>query len=105
MVRQLAHRADGGPPPESSLLAGGPAAGADPLAVGEELMALFAARSAARGLLRLWTGDLAGADEDLTAVVTRIRGGLRLRYPGQALGYLAETAFRLGRWDEGPGSR
>ena len=54
----------------------------------------------ARGMLRLWTGDLAGADIDLTAVVTRIEGGLRPRYPGQALGYLAETAFRLGRWDE-----
>ncbi len=56
-----------------------------------------------RGMLRLWTGDLSGADADLTAVVTRIRGGLRLRYPGQALGYLAETAFRLGRWDEAAG--
>ncbi len=55
---------------------------------------------AARGLLRLWTGDLARADDDLTAVVARISGGLRLRYPGQAVGYLAETAFRLGRWDE-----
>jgi DNA-binding CsgD family transcriptional regulator len=54
----------------------------------------------ARGLLRLWTGDLTGADADLTAVVTRIDGGLRPRYPSQALGYLAQTAFRLGRWDE-----
>ncbi len=54
----------------------------------------------ARGLLRLWTGDLSGADADLTAVVTRIGSGLHPRYPGQALGYLAETAFRLGRWDE-----
>jgi DNA-binding CsgD family transcriptional regulator len=56
-----------------------------------------------RGLLRLWTGDLPGADADLTAVVARIQGGLRVRYPGQALGYLAETAFRLGRWDEAQG--
>jgi DNA-binding CsgD family transcriptional regulator len=56
-----------------------------------------------RGLLRLWTGDLPGADADLTAVVARIRDGLRVRYPGQALGYLAETAFRLGRWDEAQG--
>ncbi len=56
-----------------------------------------------RGMLRLWTGDLPGADADLTAVVTRLRTGLRLRYPGQALGYLAETAFRLGRWDEAQG--
>jgi hypothetical protein len=52
-----------------------------------------------RGLLRLWTGE-SGADDDLTAVVTRIKGGLRPRYPGQALGFLAEVAFRLGRWDE-----
>src|SRR5262249_12294047 len=44
-----------------------------------------------RGLLRLWTGDESGADDDLTAVVTRIKGGLRPRYPGQALGYLAES--------------
>jgi DNA-binding CsgD family transcriptional regulator len=57
----------------------------------------------ARGMLRLWTGDLAGADADLTAVVTRVTGGLRPRYPGQAIGYLAETAFRLGRWDEAQG--
>jgi DNA-binding CsgD family transcriptional regulator len=56
-----------------------------------------------RGMLRLWTGDLPGADADLTAVVTRLRAGLRLRYPGQALGYLAEAAFRLGRWDEARG--
>ena len=54
----------------------------------------------ARGALRLWAGDLPGADGDLTAVASRIACGLRLRYPGQALGYLAETAFRLGRWDE-----
>ncbi len=54
----------------------------------------------ARGVLRLWAGDLPGADGDLTAVATRVACGLRLRYPGQALGYLAETAFRLGRWDE-----
>jgi DNA-binding CsgD family transcriptional regulator len=54
----------------------------------------------ARGMLRLWTGDLAGADADLTAVVTRIANGLRPSYPGQAVGYLAETAFRLARWDE-----
>jgi DNA-binding CsgD family transcriptional regulator len=57
----------------------------------------------ARGMLRLWTGDLAGADADLTAVATRVTGGLRPRYPGQVLGYLAETAFRLGRWDEAHG--
>jgi DNA-binding NarL/FixJ family response regulator/tetratricopeptide (TPR) repeat protein len=53
-----------------------------------------------RGMLRLRVGDEPGADDDLTAVVARIRGGLRPRYPGEALGYLAETAFRLGRWDE-----
>jgi DNA-binding CsgD family transcriptional regulator len=56
-----------------------------------------------RGMLRLWTGDLPGADADLSAVVTRLGAGLPLRYPGQALGYLAEAAFRLGRWDEARG--
>ena len=46
MVRQLARR-DGGDRPGGPLLARGPAAHADPLSVGEELLALLAARSAA----------------------------------------------------------
>jgi DNA-binding CsgD family transcriptional regulator len=53
-----------------------------------------------RGVLRLWTGDLPGADDDLSAVAGLLSDGARLRLPGQALSYLAETEFRLGRWDD-----
>jgi DNA-binding CsgD family transcriptional regulator len=53
-----------------------------------------------RGLVKLWTGDLAGAVGDLTAVVHRITAGLQVRFPGQPLAYLAEAEFRSGRWDD-----
>ena len=53
-----------------------------------------------RGLVRLWTGDLPGATEDLTAVVRRITTGLQVRFPGQPLAFLAEAEFRSGRWDD-----
>jgi DNA-binding CsgD family transcriptional regulator len=56
-----------------------------------------------RGVLRLWTGDLAGADDDLSVVVSRLAAGARPRFPGLALSYLAETEFRLGRWDDAAG--
>jgi DNA-binding CsgD family transcriptional regulator len=52
-----------------------------------------------RGLVRLWTGDLEGAVDDLVLVVSRMQGGLQLRFPGQPLAFLAEAEFRLGRWD------
>jgi hypothetical protein len=60
MVRQLVHRADSDLLPGFPLLGGGPAA-ADPLAVGEELAALFADRSA-RGGLVVALEDLQWAD-------------------------------------------
>jgi DNA-binding CsgD family transcriptional regulator len=53
-----------------------------------------------RGVLRLRAGQLAGADEDLSAVTGLLADGARLRFPGLAAGYLAETEFRLGRWDD-----
>jgi DNA-binding CsgD family transcriptional regulator len=53
-----------------------------------------------RGLVRLWTGDLPGATEDLALAVSRIRAGLQVRFPGQPLAYLAEAEFRYGRWDD-----
>ncbi len=53
-----------------------------------------------RGVLRLGDGDLHGAAGDLSVVVTRIRAGLRVRQPGQALGYLAVASLSLGRWDD-----
>ena len=62
LVRQLGHRADSGWLPAAPLLASGPAAGADPLAVGEELLGLFAARSA-EGPLAVVIEDLQWADQ------------------------------------------
>jgi hypothetical protein len=56
MVRQLARRADTDQGAGLTLPAG-PAASADPLLVGEELMALIAARSA-RGVLAVVIEDL-----------------------------------------------
>ncbi len=53
-----------------------------------------------RGMLRLRDGDQDGAADDLAAVAARIRAGLPVSQPGTALGYLAVTSFRLGRWDD-----
>jgi DNA-binding CsgD family transcriptional regulator len=52
-----------------------------------------------RGVARLWAGDLHAAAEDLALAVNRISGGVQVRFPCQALAVLAETEFRLGRWD------
>jgi tetratricopeptide (TPR) repeat protein len=56
-----------------------------------------------RGFTRMWSDDVHGAVEDLTVAVSRITGGLPVRYPTQALALLAETEFRLGRWDDARG--
>ena len=56
-----------------------------------------------RGLVKLWTGDLEGAVEDLVLVVSRIQAGLQLRFPGQPLAFLSEAEFRLGHWDDSLG--
>ena len=53
-----------------------------------------------RGLVKLWTGDLHGATDDLDVVVSRIKAGLQVRFPGQPLAFLAEAEFRRGRWDD-----
>jgi DNA-binding CsgD family transcriptional regulator len=53
-----------------------------------------------RGLVKLWTGDLQGATDDLEVAVKRIKAGLQVRFPGQPLAFLAETEFRRGRWDD-----
>jgi DNA-binding NarL/FixJ family response regulator len=50
---------------------------------------------AARGMLRLWTDDLSGAEQDLRAAVTRATQGESLRI-AQALGYLGELRYRRG---------
>ena len=56
-----------------------------------------------RGLVKLWTGNLDGAVDDLSLVVSRFHAGLQLRFPGQPLAYLSEAEFRLGRWDDAQG--
>ncbi|MFY9866044.1 MAG: AAA family ATPase [Trebonia sp.] len=53
-----------------------------------------------RGLVKLWSGDLKGATEDLGLAVSRVRAGLQVRFPGQPLAFLAEAEFRCGRWDD-----
>jgi len=53
-----------------------------------------------RGIVKLWTGDLQGATEDLGQAVNRVSAGLQVRFPGQPLAFLAEAEFRSGRWDD-----
>jgi DNA-binding CsgD family transcriptional regulator/tetratricopeptide (TPR) repeat protein len=53
-----------------------------------------------RGVARLWAGDQPAAAEDLAEAVNRIGAGMQVRFPCRALAFLAETEFRLGRWDE-----
>jgi DNA-binding CsgD family transcriptional regulator len=53
----------------------------------------------ARGMIRLWSDDRAGAWADLSSAVERATRGEPLRV-AQALGYLGETAYRLGRLEE-----
>ncbi len=53
-----------------------------------------------RGVVRLWTGDSQAAADDLARAVNRISAGLQVRFPGLPLAFLAETEFRLGRWDD-----
>jgi len=52
-----------------------------------------------RGLVRLWSDDMAGAYEDLSMVVARMEAGEALVVM-QARAYLAETCFRMGRLEE-----
>ncbi|MGI8715169.1 MAG: helix-turn-helix transcriptional regulator [Solirubrobacteraceae bacterium] len=54
-----------------------------------------------RGNLKAWCGDLTGAVEDLSAVIRWSRAGCPLRSLPNAYGALADTEYRLGRWDDG----
>jgi DNA-binding CsgD family transcriptional regulator len=56
-----------------------------------------------RGVTRLWAGNLQAAAEDLRLAVNRISAGLQVRFPCRPLAFLAETEFRLGRWDDARG--
>jgi len=53
-----------------------------------------------RGLVRLWTDDLAGARRDFVPVLDVVRSGSLAPTTFQALVYLSETEFRLGAWDD-----
>jgi DNA-binding CsgD family transcriptional regulator len=53
----------------------------------------------ARGLIRLWTEDLAGAAQDLRTAVHRATRGEALRV-SQALGFLGEVEYRRGMLGE-----
>ncbi len=53
-----------------------------------------------RGLVRLWTDDLAGARRDLVPVLDVVRSGDLAPTTFQALVYLSETEFRRGAWDD-----
>ncbi len=53
-----------------------------------------------RGLVRLWTDELAGARADLVAVVDATRIWRQLREGVIALRFLAEAEYRLGAWDD-----
>jgi len=55
----------------------------------------------ARGLLRMWTDDLAGAADDLRAVVALTEGdGCLLQLANHAMGFLAEVEYRSGSWED-----
>ncbi len=53
----------------------------------------------ARGIVRLWTDDLAGAHADLTSAAEKADAGRPLGV-SQAIGFLGHAAFRLGRLDD-----
>jgi DNA-binding CsgD family transcriptional regulator len=53
-----------------------------------------------RGVVKLWTGDLQGAIDDLAVAANRIRTGMHVRFPCQPQAFLAEAEFRRGRWDD-----
>ncbi len=54
-----------------------------------------------RAQVKAWWGDLAGAQEDLSAVVRWSRAGVPHRGIPNAYGGLAEVEYRLGHWNSG----
>ena len=58
-------------------------------------------RRICHGISRAWTDDLAGARDDLTSALTACqRYGSLLPWGLIGLGFLAETEYRLGSWDD-----
>ena len=54
-----------------------------------------------RAQFKAWWGDLAGAAEDLSAVIRWARAGVPFRGIPNAYGGLAEVEYRLGHWNAG----
>jgi DNA-binding CsgD family transcriptional regulator len=52
-----------------------------------------------RGMLKLYSDDLAGAIADLGVAAARLRTGLPSTYPGPCLSHLSDAYFRRGDWD------
>jgi len=52
-----------------------------------------------RGMLKLYSDDLAGAIADLGTAAARLRSGLSASYPGLCLADLSDAHFRRGDWD------
>jgi DNA-binding CsgD family transcriptional regulator len=53
----------------------------------------------ARGVMKLWLGDLTGAVQDLGVAFARARAGESVRVT-QGVGFLAEAEYRMGRFDQ-----
>jgi DNA-binding CsgD family transcriptional regulator len=53
-----------------------------------------------RGAVNVYIERLQEARADLQLAVSRQRSGVPLRFSGQSVGYLGETEFRLGAWDD-----
>ena len=52
-----------------------------------------------RGMLNLYSDDLAGAIADLGVATARLRTGTASTYPGPCLSHLSDAHFRRGDWD------
>ena len=59
-----------------------------------------AAARLGRGIVRLWTDDLTGAQSDLTTVYLATRDRPMSREAVITLSFLAQTEYRLGVWDD-----
>ena len=56
-----------------------------------------------RGMARAAMEQLRAADNDLSTAAARLGSGTPLRWVSPCLSYLAETEYRLGRWDDAVG--
>ena len=56
-----------------------------------------------RGMTWAAMEELGAADDDLSTAAARLGSGTSLRWAGPCLGYLAETEYCLGRWDDAVG--